>query len=101
MAPVVAARAAAVVVQVKWVAAAANAIKAAAKVAERWVAVALAVKVGQVVAAKVVGKWAAAEKWEAAREAQVAVVKVVGRWAVAALGGPAAACKIMQSLLKT
>ena len=36
---------AAVVVQVKWVAAAANAIKAAvaAKVAERWVAVALAV----------------------------------------------------------
>ena len=62
VAPVVAARAAAVVVQVKWVAAAANAIKAAAKVAERWVAVALAVKVGQVVAAKVAGKWAAAEK---------------------------------------
>jgi hypothetical protein len=82
---------------------AANAIKAAvaAKVAERWVAVALAVKVGQVVAAKVVAKWAAAEKWEAVREAQVAAVKVVGRWAVAALGGPAAACKIMQSLLKT
>jgi hypothetical protein len=73
----------------------------AARAAERWVAVALAVKVGQVVAAKVVVKWAAAEKWEAAREAQVAVVKVVGRWAVAALGGPAAACKIMQSLLKT
>ena len=106
MAPVVAARAAAVVVQVKWVAAAANAIKAevAAKVEARWAAVVLA---ALAVAAKVVAKWVAAEKWEEAQGGPVAAVKVVGRWAAEALAvpaakvDPAAACKIMQSLLKT
>ena len=113
MAPVVAVRAAekwvaAVVVQGKWVVvvAAANAIKAAvaAKVEVRWAVVVLA---APAVAAKVVAKWVAAEKWEEAQGGPVAAVKVVGRWAAEALAvlaakvDPVAACKIMQSLLKT
>jgi hypothetical protein len=82
----------------------------AAKVEVRWAAVVLAapaVKVARAVAAKVVAKWVAAEKWEEAQGGPVAAVKVVGRWAAEALAvpavkvDPAAACKIMQSLLKT
>jgi hypothetical protein len=60
-----------------------------------------AVKVARVVAVKAAGRWAVAEKWEVAQGGPVAAAKVAGKWVAVALAVPVAACKIMQSLLKT